>query len=477
MTPVAAIAPREVLPFGERVAEWAGPLVVKEVRAGLKSWAFAVAFGLMLLVGFVVVLTSALVPSSVGEPRGPAAFMGTAAAFAVYGQLLMPFIALRAMVREREDETWVLLVLTGLGTDGIVRGKHLAALVQLGLGAAAMAPFMLLSYLLSGIGLTNVVLGVVWHLSLAFLLVSAGLGLGAQSETRLERTVSHFVILAASVALGGLSMVLTGALAFNGERLLREGEAIGLLVGVPVVMVLLGWCVQPAAAAALALDSEAKTHAARARVGWTMLLVVVTTMVLALVLDANRDVVCAISVLNALVLLVVGFFAVSERAGYPKSTADDGFARPGALRSTMVAFGLLALSATAFGAVAAEGNASHTALTLASPGFVLLYLSLGVLLGRLTPLKKLGARNGARAGFLVATLLGIAVPTAFAAIADKRPDRGPGWFFNPFFGMVHFIDRRHLEAEAALLAGVAALAGVVALLVLYGEDGVRTHEQ
>lgn len=476
MTPAAAIAPREVLPFDERVAEWAGPLVVKEVRAGLKSWAFAVAFGLLVVVGFVVVLTSALLSSPSGEPRGPAAFMGTTAAFAVYGHLLVPFIAFRAMVREREDETWVLLVLTGLGTDGIVRGKHLAALVQLGLGAAAMAPFMLLSYLLSGIGLANVVLGVFWHLSLAFLLTSAGLGLGAQSESRLERTVSHFLVLGLSVLLGGLSMALTGALAFNGERLLREGESIGLLVGLPVTMLLLGWCVLPAAAASLALDSEAKTQPARARLGWTMLTCIVGTMVLTLVLKAERDVICAISVINALVLLVVGFFAVSERAGYPKSTADEGFARPGALRSALVVFGLLGLSAIAFGAVAAESRASHTALTVASPGFVMLYLSLGVLLGRFTPLKKLGSRNGARIGFFIATALGITIPTVLAAIADKRPDKGPGWFLNPFFGMVRFVDRSHLEGEGLLLAGVAALVGSITVLVLYGEDGVRTHE-
>lgn len=476
MTRAAAIAAPEALPFGERVAEWAGPLVVKEVRAGLKSWAFAVAFGLLLLVGFVVVLTSALVSTAVGEPRGPAAFMGTTAAFALYGQLLVPFIAFRAMVREREDETWVLLVLTGLGTDGIVRGKLLAALVQVGLGAAAMAPFMLLSYLLSGIGLTNVLLGVGWHLSLAFLLTSAGLGLGAQSESRLERTVSHFVVLGLSLFLGGLSMVLTGALAFNGERLLRDGESIGLLLGVPVAMLLLGWCVLPAAAASLALDSEARTQPARARVGWTFLLLIVGTMVLALVLDANRDVLCALAVLNALLLLVVGFFAMSERPGYPKAAADDGFARPGTLRSVLLTFGLLALSAVAFGSVAAESNARHVALTVASPAFVMLYLSLGLLLGRFTPLKRLGTRSGARIGFFLATALGIVLPTVLAAIANQRPDKGPGWVFNPFFGMVRFIDRSHLEAEALLLGGVAVVAAVTVLSVLQAEDGVRSHE-
>lgn len=475
MTAAVATAPREAPPWGERVAEWAGPLVVKEVRAGLRSWAFGVAFGLLLLVGFVVVLANAVLAWD-GVERGSYTFMGTTAAFAVYGHLLVPFIAFRAMVREREDETWVLLVLTGLGTDGIVRGKHLAALAQVALGAAATAPFMLLSYLLSGVGLTNVLLGVWWHLGLSFMLTTAAVGLAAQSETRLERTVGHFLVLAVCALLGGLSLVLTGGLAFNGERMLRDGEAVGLLLGLPVAMVALARCVLPASAAALALDSEARTQPARMRVAWTFLLFMVSSVALTLGLKADKDVIAIVAVLNALLLLIVGFFSVSERPGFPRMTWNDGFARPGALRSVLLAFGLLLVSATLFGAVAAAENHRNTGLMLAAPGFVVLYLSLGVLLGRLTPLKKLGPRNGARVGFFIATTLGIAVPTVLALIVDRRPDKGPGWVFNPFFGMVRFIDRSHLEEEGLLLAGVASLVGVVALLVLYAEDGVRTHE-
>lgn len=475
MTVAAASAVESPRSFGERLADWAGPLVVKEVRADLRSRSFGVAFGLMLLVGFVVVMMNAALTSRNQSGQGASAFMGTSLAFAVYGQLLLPFIAYRAMVKEREDETWVLLVLTGLGTDGIVRGKWLSAMAQLGLGAAATMPFMLLSYLLSGIGLVNVVLGVWWHLGLSVLLTSAAVGFAAQSESRLERALGHFVILALCCVLGGLSVGITGGLAFNGERMLREGELVGMLVALPLAMMVLGWCVLPAAAAALALDSESRTHPARARVLAVFLVGIVATAALVVVLDGHLEVIIVASILVSLLLLVVGFFSFSECPGFPKATAADGVRRPGAFRSALMTVVLLAVSGAVFFAVALSDRHRSTALTVAAPSFVALYLSLGLLLARLTPLKRLGARQATRIGFFAATAFGIAVPTILSLVANNRPDRGPAWLVNPLFGMVRFIDRSHLEAEAGLLGAIALLVTFVALMLLYGEDGVRTN--
>lgn len=136
---------------------------------------------------------------------------------------------------------------------------------------------------------------------------------------------------------------------------------------------------------------------------------------------------------------------------------------------------LLAVSGAVFFAVALSDRHRSTALTVAAPSFVALYLSLGLLLARLTPLKRLGARQATRIGFFAATAFGIAVPTILSLVANNRPDRGPAWLVNPLFGMVRFIDRSHLEAEAGLLGAIALLVTFVALMLLYGEDGVRTN--
>jgi len=471
----ASIAPEPAQPWDERVAEWAGPLVVKEVRAGLRSRAFGVAFGLMLLAGFVVVLVNAAMSQSSDEPRGGYAFMGMSVAFAVYGHLLAPFIAFRAMVKEREDETWVLLVLTGLGTEGIVRGKHLSAISQVALGAAATAPFMLLTYLLSGVGLANVLLGVWWQLGTSFLLTTAAVGLAAQSESRLERTLGHFIVLGLSAIAGAIALVVCGALAFNGERVMREGETIGVLTFVPIAMMAVAYCVLPAAAAALALDSESRSHPARVRVVWTFGIGVLATALLVWLLDAEVGVAAVGSVVGSLLLLCVGFFSISESPGYPRATRADGFARPGAFRSTVVAFSLLVFVGCVFTVTLLTDSHRSTGLAIASPAYVVLYLSIGVVLARITPLGRLGHRAATRLGFLIATVLGIAVPTVLAMIDGSRPDRGPLWVMNPFFGMIRFVDRTHLEEEAIVLALVAAMAAVVALMVLYADDEERRH--
>lgn len=475
MSTTASIAPASAQPWAERVAEWAGPLVVKEVRGGLKSRAFGVAFGVMLLAGFVVVLVNAAMAGDSREPRGSFAFMGTSVAFAVYGQLLAPFIAFRAMVKEREDETWVLLVLTGLGTEGIVRGKHLSAISQVALGAAATAPFMLLSYLLSGVGLANVLLGVWWQLGTSFLLTTAAVGLAAQSEARLERTLGHFIVLGLSVVLGGIGLAISGALAFNGERMLREGEAVAVMLTVPLAMVAVAYCVLPAAAAALALDSESRSHPARVRLMWTFGVGLLATAFLIWQLEADVGVAAFASVICSLLLLCVGFFSISELPGYPRAARDDGFARPGAFRSTVVAFGLLLATGCVFTVTLLTDSHRSTGLAIASPSYVVLYLSIGVIVARLTPLGRLGHRAATRLGFLVATILGIAVPTVASVIEGSRPDRGPLWVVNPFFGMIRFVDRSHLEEEAIVLALIASLAAVVALLMLYGDDEERSH--
>lgn len=476
MTASVALAPSRFDGAFERLADWAGPLVVKEIRAGLRSRAFALAFGLMLLAGFTVMMVSAAVSwSGVDAPKGPEAFVGTTAAFALFGHVLMPFIAYRAMVREREDETWVLLVLTGLGTDGIVRGKRLSAWAQLGLGAAATAPFMLLSYLLSGIGLVNVVLGVQWNLAVATFLTTVALGLAAQSESRLERTAGHFVMLGLSALFVAISMGVSAALAFNGERFLREGEVIGLLLGVPLFLLGLSWCIQPAAAAALALDSEAKSHPARVRVVVVVTVGVIVSGALSVVLGAEKGFLIAPAILVALVLLVVGFFAFSERHGYPNRVAHDGARRPGAFRSALATVGLLAVSAVVFGTLGLAHPRTSVA-AIAGPAFVSLYLSLGFLVGRYTALRKLGSRVATRVGFFIATGAGIVLPPVLALIDHQRPDRGPAWLINPLFGMVRFLDHGGLEGEALVLAALSVLVTFVALLTMSGEDGARTHE-
>jgi hypothetical protein len=453
----------------ERLGEWAGPLVVKELRQGLASKAFAATFGLMLTAAFIVTATMGARALQSSGPLGGWAFWLSCSVFAVYGQLFIPFLAYRALVREREEDTWLLLVLTGLGAESIVRGKHLSAVMLLGLGLCATAPFMLFSYLLSGVSLPSLGLALWWELGVSFLLVTAAVGLAAQAHLRLERAGGHFIVVGLGVLLGGPSLALTWAVTFEGEKLIGKGEVLGLLALLPVAMALVAMCIPPAGAAALALPSESRPGPARRTVAGTFFLGVLTTSLLVVVFEGHAYLLVILSVLNALALLAVGYFSVSSRAPVRHPDPRSFLDRPGALPSVVVSFGLLVFSAAVFSVTTELREGRHGAATIAGPAFVLLYLSLAVIVRRLTPLGRLGPVQGTRAGFVVMTTLGITVPSGLALVADDRLHRGPGWRFNPLFGMIRFIERSGLEEEVVLLAGAAVLAGLVALMILAAE--------
>jgi hypothetical protein len=62
----------------------------------------------------------------------------------------------RAVVLERNEDTWDLVDLTGMGPRRILRGLLMANLVQAQLYAAALAPFLAMAYLLRGLDLLSI---------------------------------------------------------------------------------------------------------------------------------------------------------------------------------------------------------------------------------------------------------------------------------------------------------------------------------
>lgn len=141
-------------PWSQRWGDRLNPLVVKELRQGLRTRVFWVCFGLMLLACLAVALV-AYVDTREGAyaRRGQGYFFSFFVCLGVAHFFVIPYSAYRSLAREREDETWVLLVLTGLGPRRILRGKVASFLVQAALYASAAGPFLLFSYFLNGITL------------------------------------------------------------------------------------------------------------------------------------------------------------------------------------------------------------------------------------------------------------------------------------------------------------------------------------
>jgi len=468
------------LTLSDRLAEAAGPIVVKEVRQGLRAKVFAIFFGLLLAGCLVVALVAAAeFDRSRSADLGPDYFRLFLAALALVEFFVIPYMAFRAMAREREDETWVLLVLTGLGPRRIVRGKVSSALAQGMLYASACAPFVLFSYYLNGIDLPTVLVALVMAAAWSCLLICIGVAAATQAHSRIGRALVHFLVL--GVLLGGTAAGITFAAFFaeRGGQLLRDDPAFRVFCLAHVAFCLTSaWVASEGAASGLSLLSENAAKGPRLALTVQVVIAAAIAGVSAAFLDHGDKVGPTIaSVCGSLYLCLAGLFAVSEHDGYPPAFAHTRrWFKPGALRSFMVVLFLLALSTAAWFAIfkAMGGHDSKYQRTvLAPPLFVVMYLSLGVLLGRLTPLKALGEPIATRTGFVVAVVLGLAVPMFLSVLTGHQADYKALNVLSPLLGVPSINGGSRGERIVVLASACAVLFGFLAFTTLSARDVER----
>jgi hypothetical protein len=476
------------LPWGEKVAEAVGPIVVKEVRQGLRARVFVITFAL-LLAGCLLLAIVAVADTAGGRDEAGKRYFGLFfSALAVIEFFLIPYAAYRGMAREREEETWVLLALTGLPARHIVRGKIASALAQGLLYASAAAPFVVFSYFLNGIDLPAVLLsltlGAVW----SWLLVSVAVGLGTLANSRVGRGFTHFSTLA--LLVGATALGISTALVLADEWMRISSRAVEVpfaTLGFAVLLAATAVLVAESAAAALALDTE---DCARRPRQWLLGIVGASVAVgaAAMVLRGARvEFAAAGGILTALYLVPVGVFVVSERDGRARQLAARGRSpwAPGALRGYLLYVGLLVGQAAAWLGTAAALDAGHTLRSVevgalramvAGPSYTLLYVSMAACLGRWFPRPQ--PQVSVRAAFVVLVLLGSVLPPVVSLLSHHRQGNDATLnVFNPLVGLVNFLDRLRYGDDGnvllLLLVAVTAVVTFVTGLTLASRDGVR----
>ena len=144
-----------------RLATWlsdrANPILVRAVRQELRNKTFVGIFLVLLTVAAIsAVVTAGIAGAEDRNPQAGRGLFGVLAwawSFVVVVQSLGTF---RAVVLERNEDTWDLVDLTGMGPRRILRGLLMANLVQAQLYAAALAPFLAMAYLLRGLDLFSI---------------------------------------------------------------------------------------------------------------------------------------------------------------------------------------------------------------------------------------------------------------------------------------------------------------------------------
>lgn len=471
----------------DRVMEAVGPIVVKEVRQGLRARVFAICFGLLLLACLVTALVAA---ADVGESGltslGPQYLTLFLCGLAVVCFFVIPYTAYRSMAREREDETWVLLALTGLSSRRIVRGKVASAFTQALLYSSAGAPFILFSYFLNGVDLPTLLLEVLFASCWALALTAIAVALGTEGHTRIGRAVAHFLVL------GILGAATVGGMAF-GANFAREGgqwiqqEGFLIFAGVfPAVLLTSTVLVLEGAAAGLSLASDATVKGARlVFVGQLVVAVAGTYLGVSLDGAAPKDLAAAFSVMSSIFVLGFGFFAVSEQDGHPRSVKVPTFFTAGALRSfQLVMLALVVLTAAWATLYTLIPNATgygyrhdrYWYSIFAAPLYVGLYLSIGVVLGRTWPLRGAPQPLATRVGFLSAVAIAAIASPVLAVIAGQRANDKGFNALNPVFGMVNFLEKlqeHHAVLNLALLGVGWVVWSALAWAMLKKRDGPR----
>ena len=489
-TETAAPAPHEAAPgWMERWGDRLNPLVVKEVRQGVRSRIFWVCFGLMLLACFVISLVAFVsTRDNVLSAQGAGYFVAFFVCLGTVHFFIIPYSAYRSLAREREDETWVLLVLTGLGPRRILWGKVSSYLVQAGLYASAAGPFLLFSYYLNGIDLPTILvvlaLGGLWLVFLTVVAVCAA----TLADERLGRALVHFLLLGGLGMSALYGMVSAGVLSEQGFRFItRDNGFVAFVVAFLWMMLSGAWLLFETAAARLSLLTENYSRGPRLALAVQVVGSALVAVGVILSLTPDPGFAAVLSILGCLHLSLVGVFMVSDHDGQARAlragTRPWSLLRPGALRG----FRLLVLLLLVWGGLCAGlhlllmnlATSPPTGFSLlgvlAAPLYAILYLALPVVVGRMPRSDRLASPALMRVLYFGLVGLGGALPPLVSLLLDMPADEPLMNLLNPFVGLDHFNSSRRLES--AMNGGMLACVGVMAGLMAFAADRVLVERE
>lgn len=166
-------APERILPNGMDFADWLSPILVKELRQGLKTKMFISTF-ILIQVVMILITGLQLLEVAHGGSGGAGGFSSLFAAFIWIPLLiLMPARGLTAVSEELKVNTLDLVQLTHLTAFRIVLGKWVALVAQTLLVVTAILPYAVLRYFFGEVDIISD-LTVIGILMVASMVLTAG---------------------------------------------------------------------------------------------------------------------------------------------------------------------------------------------------------------------------------------------------------------------------------------------------------------
>ena len=192
------------------------PMLVKELRQGLRSKTFIVVF-LSLQIFLAILMLSACMASS-SDSIGSVVSGIIFAFFAIAVLVVQPLRGISALSSEVKGNTIDMMVLTRLSASKIVLGKWVAIVSQSALLLSTIIPYLILRYFFGGMNLfaEMVLLALIFITSMALTAVTIGL------------SSSSSVIIRSIIPLFGTPLLFIGliSLAFNRSTGLLDSCAL-----------------------------------------------------------------------------------------------------------------------------------------------------------------------------------------------------------------------------------------------------------
>lgn len=186
----------------DRTMDFAGdrlnPILVKETRQALKSRQFTITFALLLFCGWLwTIMGVAMIgPDIWYGSQGAWMFVGYYVILSFPLLVIVPFSAFRSLAGEQEDRTYELMSITTLGPRQIIRGKLGSAVLQMLIYLSAISPCLAFTYMLRGIDFPTI-LFILGYTTLASLSLSvAGLLIGTLTSEKHWQVVLSVLMIA-----------------------------------------------------------------------------------------------------------------------------------------------------------------------------------------------------------------------------------------------------------------------------------------
>jgi ABC-type transport system involved in multi-copper enzyme maturation permease subunit len=461
--------------FGARLADRVNPIVVKELRQHLRTKVFWVFFSLMLL-GCLVIAMVASLAADESDKAGLGSFYAFFVALSGVQHFVIPYTAYRSMAREQEDETWVLLSLTGLGPRRILFGKLTSFVLQGALYASAAAPFMLFSYYLNGIDLPTIAIALTLGAVFQVFLVSVAVSLATLAESRLVRGLLHFVVLGVLAVASSTGIGIAVALAEEAPRKLGDPGFWLALGGGGFALLTTALLLFESAASRLSMPTE--PYAAGPRVLFVVQALGGLAVFLgAWVVDGDDDLLMGALVTFSLYVAFVGLFIASDRDSMAKNHwakhARFSLLAPGGLRGFVVVLLVLLVGSSALVGCFGQADMQRPGqlnVMLAAPSYLLLYLGAAIVIARWIPHPPWQTPAMVRLVALGLFTIGAGVPPLVGAVVSEGDDRALN-LLNPIVGLVNVGRDGDLAfPQVLVVAALAALATLAAFATLLKRD-------